>query len=291
MKGSKKQLLKALKPLGNCKVSGDQIRYNCPNCENELGMLPNKFNLEVVYSVVKHFFAYHCWACGQHGTLYDLIKKHGFKEYLELFKKEKEDIKDFNADKQKREVELPKHTKSAVDDLAAFKYLKNRGINKEKIIQRNIRVCFEGVHNNQLIFPSYNKKNELTAIVYHNFKEKQYRTKKNLSFKVFYESFIDKISLIILTEGIYDSLIIPNAIPLLGNEINEKLLNFLNGTRVLLILDSDLDKKIIKKRMKLLKSTCREVLLYNLNSFSKDLNEFYVLDEKKLRKEIISYYI
>jgi hypothetical protein len=287
MKGTLEQLKKALKPLGSFKQVQGQLRYNCPVCENELGMLPDKFNLEVSYQKGAH----HCWACGQHGTLYGVIKKYGFKEYLDLFKKEKEDFKDFNSDEQKKEVELPKYTKSAIDDEAAFEYLKGRGIEKEKIIQRDIRICFGGVYNGLLIFPSYNKKGELTAIVYHNFKEKQYRKKKNSNFKCFYESFIDKNSLIILVEGHYDALIVPNAIPLLGNEVDEELLSFLAGTRVLLILDSDLDKKIVKNRIKQLRSTCKEVLKYDLSAIRKDLNEFYTKDEDMLRKELRSFYI
>lgn len=274
MKGTQEQLIKALKPLGTFKRVQSQLRFNCPTCENELGMLLDKFNLEVSYSKG----AFHCWACGQHGTLYGVIKKYGFKEYLELFKKEREDFKDFNADEQRRELELPKYTRSAIDDSAAFEYLKSRGINKEKIVQRDVRVCFGGVYNGQLIFPSYNKQNELTAIVYHNFKEKQYRKKKNSNFKVFYESFIDKNSLIILTEGIYDSLSLPNSFPLLGLSLSEELLEFLTNTNVLFVLDNDIDKKIYSQIVKKLKQVCN-VKIINYPKEYKDPNEMFCKKE------------
>ena len=286
MKGSREELLKALRSLGTYKVISNQIKFNCPKCEDELGMLHNKFNLEVNYTKNAH----HCWACGQHGTLYDLIKKYGYKEYLSLFKTEKSDEIDFRKEEIRKEVELPRYIKCALNCPETKEYLLSRGLTEKKILQREISICYGGFYNGQIVFPSYNSNKELTFVLYHDFKNNQYRKRKSSSFICFYENFIDRHSLITLTEGVYDAFSAPNAIPLLGNEINKELLEFLADCRVLLILDSDLDKKIIQNRIKQLKSVCKEVLIYKLNAIRKDLNAFYTEDAKMVQKELKVYY-
>jgi hypothetical protein len=285
MKGNINDLLKALKPLGNFKRIGNQLKFNCPRCENELGMPPNKYNLEINF--LRN--AFHCWSCNQHGNLYGIIKKYGYKEFLDLFRIENLNEIDFKKEERK-EVEMPRYVKSALSIKEVTNYLFSRNITKEIINKRDIKYCYNGIYNNWIIFPSYNIKNELTSILYHDFKNKQYRNKRSSDYIVFYENFIDKNSLIIITEGVYDALVVPNAIPLLGNEVNKKMLDFLSGTRVLLILDADMNEKIVIKRIKELKSTCKEVLIHKLTGGIKDLNEFSISSNELLREQLKVYY-
>jgi len=276
--------------LGVYKLVGEQIKFNCPRCENELNMSPNKFNLEIVYSPLRKKYAFHCWACNQHGTLYNVIKKYGYKEYLELFKTERLDEIDFKRDEIRKEVELPRYLKNVLNVEEAKEYLLSRGLTEKTILQKEIGYCYGGIYNGNIVFPSYNSNKELTSVLYHDFKNKQYRIKKGNNYICFYENFIDKNSLVILTEGIFDAIIVPNSLPLLGNEISKTLLEFLSDTKVLLILDSDLNKKIIQNRIKQLKSVCKEVKIHNLNSIRSDLNDFYIKDDILLKKQLKTYY-
>jgi len=286
MKGSIEDLIKALRPLGKFKRNKNQFRFNCPKCENELDMLPDKFNLEVSYS--KN--AFHCWACSQKGNLYNIVKKYGYKEYLDLFQKEKLDEIDYNREELRKEVELPRYIKSVFDNKEALDYLYKRGLTNKIIKERKVKFCYGGVYNGWLVFPTFNCEKELTAIVYHNFQTGDYRQKKNSSFVCFFEDIIDKFSKIVLVEGIFDALCLPNSIPLLGNKISEKLLEFLNNTEVLLILDSDLNEEIVVKRVKELKTVCSKVEKHVLNKLIKDINEFYLKDNNLLREELKTFY-
>ncbi len=286
MKGTLEELIKALRPLGDFKRIRNQLKFNCPRCEDELGMLHNKFNLEVNYKKG----AFHCWACGQHGTLYGIIKKYGYKEYLGLFKTEKLDEFDFKKDEIRKEIELPRYLKSVLNVEEAKEYLYSRGITEKIIIQRNIGYCYGGVYNGYIVFPSFNLEGELTAILYHDYKNKQYRQKKGNNFICFYESFIDKHSLIILVEGIYDSYSLPNSFPLLGLSLSEELLNFLTGTNILLALDNDIDKKVYSQIEKKLSQVCNVKKLPYPKEY-KDLNEMFCKNKKVFIDLFKRYYI
>lgn len=279
-------LLKALIPLGNFKICGEQIKLNCPRCENELGMAADKYNLEVNTTKL----AYKCWACGQHGSVYGLIHKYGYKEFANHFKTKKEDIIDSNISKEEI-FELPPHLINAINIEEVVDYLVNeRGLTKHQIKQRNIKFCFEGYYKGCIIFPSYDSTGRLNAFVSHDLITKKYRKKKAKHFTCFYESFIDKNSLIIITEGIYDALVVPNAIPLLGTEINESVLDFLAETNNLIIVDNDVNEKVLKQMVKTICSVSNKTYQHSINKKYKDLNLYHTSDKVNLKKEIEKYY-
>lgn len=282
-KGSTIQLVQALTPIGLPKYSGVQIKYNCPQCENELGMDPDKFNLEINFEKQ----AFKCWACGQHGSIYSLIKKYGHQEFLPLFKSEKSEIVE---EKKIEHLTLPTNLTSVFSIKEAYDYLLSRGLTKKQIKERDIKYCYEGEYKNCIIFPSYDITGKLNAFVSHNLSTRKYKKRKSKDFKCFYESFLDRRSLIIVTEGIYDCLTVPNSVPMLGLGLDESLLDLLSGCNVLLIVDNDVSKQVLDVLIEKLKTVCN-VIHHSINSEYQDLNHYHTSDKESLRKEIEKYYI
>ena len=239
MIGSTTQLIRALKPLGDPKYSGLQLKYDCPRCL-KAGSGEGKTNLEVQSTGTQLF---HCWACNYKGHVSKLIKDYGYKEYLELFSN-----KQGLEPGEKVEIfELPKYIQNVLNNKEATTYLLSRGLTKSKIRERDVRFCYAGDLKDRIIFPSYNEHGELTCFVTHHLKTKKYSVRKKDNFVCFHQGFIDKRMPIILTEGIYDSLVVPNAIPTLGMTLSPELLAFLSNTTVILALDNDVVASVRKK--------------------------------------------
>ena len=127
-------IVRALTPIGIPKFAGVQLRYNCPRCENELGMDIDKHNLEV--NTVK--LAYKCWACGQHGSVYNLVKKYGYSEFADYFKTKKDNIE--NNQTETKVFELPPYLVNVLNIPEAVEYLLERGLTKYIIKQRNVKM-------------------------------------------------------------------------------------------------------------------------------------------------------
>lgn len=285
MKGTVEQLKQALVPIAPIKERGEQLKVNCPRCENELGMDVDKFNLEINYN--KN--AFKCWACGQHGNLELLVKKYGYKEFIDLFKSHEYQV----PDEEQEEVilELPKHCMNVLNVPLATKYLiEERGLNKEKIKERNIKFCYAGDYKDCIIFPSYDSLGKLNGFVSHNLGTKKYKKRKAKDFVCFYESFIDKRSLIIITEGVYDALVLPNSLPLLGISVDEKLLDFLADTNILIALDNDISDQIYLQIIELFKQTC-SIEIFNYPKEYKDPNEMFCEKRDILVDLLKGYYI
>jgi len=284
MKGTYDQLLRALTPLGEVKVCGSQLKFNCPRCENELKNPIDKFNLEINFQ--KN--AGKCWACGLSGSLYSFISQYGYKDFAPLFKSENK--VNYEETKEKK-VSLPLELSNVCNFPEVNTYLKKRGLTSEFIKEREIKYCFDGYFKNNIVFPSYNTKGELVAIVMQNFYTKQYRKFLSSDFVCFYENFINKNSLIIMTEGVFDGGVIPNSLILLGTEINDKILDFLIDADVLLILDADVNKDLIEKKVNQLKSTCKSVQYLILTPEQDDVNFFFTKNPNLLKSKLLPYYL
>lgn len=286
MKGSYEQLKQALEPLAPMKILNGQIKVNCPRCEGELGMEVNKFNLEISYS--KN--AYHCWACRQHGSLYSVVRKYGHKPFADLFKESSILLPKDNDDDTP--LELPKHCMNVLNMPLAANYLLNeRRISKQKIRERNVKYCYSGEYKDCIIFPSYDSTNQLNAFVSHNLATKKYKKKKGKNFTCFYESFIDKHSLIITTEGIYDCLVVPNGLPMLGVGLEDETLQVLSNTKSLLIVDNDVNEKVINELLGQLSSVCISTKHHRINQDYQDLNHYHQKNSKGLIEELKPYYM
>lgn len=281
---NRNQVIKALLPLGDFKESGSQLKYNCPVCEAN-GAPDNKFNLEVNYE--KN--AFHCWAHGYKGTIFKLVTDLGIKELASLFKVDRSDLD--KEEKQVKILELPEDSYTVLRNKEATAYLINqRGLTKEQIKQRSIKWCYGGRQKNCIIFPSYGTNGALNYFVSHNLISKKYYKCSAPNNICFYESFIDRRAPVIVTEGVYDALVVPNALPCLGAALTETALTFLANCNVILAFDSFFDKKLLKKSQADLKALGCNVDVLKIPVDYDDLNEIADQNKPLLKQLLLPYY-
>jgi len=280
---TKKQVVKALAPLGNFKEFGDQLKYNCPLCEAN-GAPVDKFNFEV--NIAKN--VYHCWACHEKGIIAKAVRKFGIAAHAHLFDKQQEsDIEEIEV----KILEIPQQSYSVLRNEEATKYLINeRGLTKEMIKQRGIKWCFAGRHKNSILFPSYSLNGSLNYFVSHHFNSKKYYKCSAPNDMCFYESFLDKRAPIIVTEGVYDALVVPNACPSLGTSLTSSALTFLANCNVIIGFDSFIDKKVLKKTQNELKSMGCTVETLKIPAEYDDLNELAVRNKELLKSLLLPHY-
>ena len=235
------------------KEDSGQVRYNCPACDENR----NKGNLEVNYYKDK----FNCWSCGKvnnmHGSVEKLIKKYGSKSNLKdyiLIRPDKEHIDDFlNSQSHSQHVSLPEEFKLLKDcdetypryKWAMF-YLKQRGITKDIIEEFNIGFVSEGFYRDRIIIPSYDENGVLNYFISRSFndkiKPKYLNPKVEKQTITFNENKINFDSTIFLVEGVFDHIVIPNSIQLLGKVVSDKLKYKLNEEAkadIVILLDGD----------------------------------------------------
>jgi DNA primase len=205
-----------------------QMSFDCPACgiDGE-----GKGNLEVNYQ--KGVFK--CWVCKEthkmKGGIPWLIKRYGDSRALKEYKRYKPE--DFEYDitgNFQIDIKLPEGfkllSKCSSKDYKydeVIKYLKGRGITEKMIKRFNIGYCLSGEYFNRVIIPSYDEAGDLNYFIARAFDEKVWPKYKNLPTEVvaktdiiFNEKFLNYDSTIYLVEGVFDHLVIPNSIPLLG---------------------------------------------------------------------------
>jgi DNA primase len=221
-----------------------QVSWNCPECDEDR----NKGNLEV--SIDKHI--YHCWSCNISGPLGKLFDEYGNKKQKKTYRIFRpEESKPINIHKEK--VKLPENFIFFKDSpkiypirKQAYNYLKNRGITDEMIDKYKIGFCDSGTFAGRIIIPSYDKNGELNYFIARSWDSKskmKYKNPKSEKDKIiFNEYLIDWNKDITLVEGVFDSVFVPNSIPLLGKHISDLLLNTIYSKtkgNVIICLDSD----------------------------------------------------
>ena len=230
-----------------------QISYDCPVCSYEIKGLERgdgKGNLEVNY--FRNVF--HCWSCGEthdtHGHLEQLIKTYGSKEDLNtynLLRIDKVEVKE----KKFRKPQLPKefvklselHDRLPIK-IKAKKYLSDRGVNDKIINEFNIGIAATGPYANRIIIPSYDSEKNLNYFVARSFTGEKLKYKNPTYPKeeiIFNEAKINWLAPVWIVEGPFDSLFIPNSIPILRKVLHDKLWNLLytKATSVVICLDED----------------------------------------------------
>ena len=218
-----------------------QYQFNCPDCAEENGGLPdNKYNLEVNFALGKC----HCWKCGYAGPISRLVKEYGGTELLKDYYAAVKDIKEskyYNIGLFKDMAEnaylndyikLP-DTFTKIDLKTCRKkklveYLNKRHITQDIIDLHNIGYTTwdEDKMNlrNRLIIPSYDSAGDLNYWVGRDFtgnekRMKYWNSKNDKNEIVFQESLIQWDANIVLVEGVFDALTYPNAISLLGKTL------------------------------------------------------------------------
>ena len=254
------------------KHCGDWYSFNCLCCaENKVVELDNKFSLEI--NVTPQVLAFHCWRCGDSdgmkGKLSTLIKKYGgrlvFEEYKRILDEYRQsqlftlndDGDTNNSIKDMEQLKLPTGFKPIVEnDLLAHdavEYLKKRNINQEIITKYNIGYI---PNNNQydfstrgrIIIPSYNQFGDINYWVGRDFtgrnKVRYMNPKVEKTKFIFNEYYVNWYEDVILVEGVFDHIVTPNSIPLLGKNLNNDfvLYNTLISnakSKVIIFLDDD----------------------------------------------------
>lgn len=249
-----------------------QISYDCPVCSYEikgLDQTDGKGNFEVNY----RFGVYKCWSCGDthetHGSIEKLIKKFGNAKHLkryEIVKPESYFIPD-SEEKRTTVVKLPKeyvHLHTASDGIKrthfykeAKNYLNARNITDDMIKRYSIGFCYQGYYANRIIIPSYDEDYKLNYFIARSYESKtkfKYRNPEAEKEAIIWnEHLIDWDETVYIVEGVFDSIFLPNSIPMLGKSMSELLFKRLydNAKKVVIILDGDAWDNAVKLYYKL----------------------------------------
>jgi hypothetical protein len=211
-----------------------QCQYPCPYCGS------GKTNLEVSFSKG----VYKSWCCPDNsGKLSSLIKQFGNEQIFREYRDEITSIRNSKlyqlnfrdtewGDFGENLFELPVCCKKLTKNYYhAYKYVVDRGIDDNMIKKYNIcctgDVCSDDWKmKNRIVFPSYDRYNALNYWVGRLYKESKYQSVYYLPDEVnkrdiiFNEHLINWDSDVRLVEGVFDSIVIPNSIPILGKVLN-----------------------------------------------------------------------
>lgn len=235
-----------------------QVSFDCPVCSYDIKGLDQgdgKGNLEINYK----YGVYKCWVCAEthdtHGSIYKLIKKYGNPKQLKKFLLLKPEENEDNRNRVYKTVKLPKEFVSFKDASfgmkltptykQAYNYIKSRNITDLMLQIYNIGYCASGVYENRIIIPSYDENKHLNYFIARSFLTKTKMKYKNPEAQkeiiIFNEHLIDWNKPIYIVEGAFDSIFIPNAIPMLGKYMSDHLFMTLyeKAKKIIIVLDPD----------------------------------------------------
>jgi DNA primase len=247
--------------LGDHKMHNDykgQISFDCPVCSYEIKGLDDgdgKGNLEVNYK----YGVFKCWSCGEthetHGSIYKLIKQHGSKKQLEHYCLLRPQDTEIQAKVHKILTGLPKEFiafSSASVGLKmthyyrqAYSYIKRRNITDEMLQKYNIGFAYDGHYANRIIIPSYDADKKLNYFIARSYEQRTKMKYKNPDVQkeiiIFNEHLLNWDEPIYLVEGAFDSIFVPNSIPMLGKVMGEHLYSTLyeKAKEIIIVLDGD----------------------------------------------------
>ena len=263
--------------LGQSKSELDeslQLQFSCPKCQERDGFQErNKYHLEVNIEMG----LFHCWKCSSidermQGSIYKLIRKYGNQELLKQYKDAVDEFKKssfykihFNEDSfgkdyedlKVEEIKIPVNYKTfkkeSSENTKPFKYLQKRGIDWTIIEDFHIGYTEyddnDRKGSNRIILPSFDKYGQLnywTGRDYTGNEKRQRYDNPKVDRKdiIFNEEKVLWNADITLVEGPFDSIVVPNSIPLLGKQLNEgyKLYNELfnnANANINIFLDGD----------------------------------------------------
>jgi len=261
------KLLQYIKPfLGDYKKTSDSnVAFICPFCNH-----PKK-KLEVNISKNDTKMGYwHCWVCGEGGHhLANLFKKLDYNQNIisDLYKLVsnnksnaiyvKSDIDSIFTNNHKTLVfnrdfkPLYNNINDSIEYKRAIKYLENRNVTKYEIERYKIHYFEHTIINdkqlyNRIVIPTYNDEFKFISYITRDYTDNQYipyiKPKISHTDIIFFEHLINWNLPIFLVEGVFDAIALRyNAIPLLGKNINTKLLNKLQQHQppVYVVFDPD----------------------------------------------------
>lgn len=230
------------KPRHETNIDG-WTEYDCPYCcDMENIDHDGKYNCCINYR--EGYF--HCWKCGTAGKISKVLKDYGGQSVVREYYDEIKSIRNSqefqftqnNALVKSELVEVENSIKlpdnfrliSSADkeSYGAYKYLKERGLDYNIINEFGIGFVpwsDDFKMRSRIVIPSYDQYNNLNYYVTRDYtgKQKLKYINPNIDKKtiIFNEQKINWGENITLCEGVFDSFVIPNSIPLLGKELNE----------------------------------------------------------------------
>jgi DNA primase len=235
-----------------------QVSFDCPVCSYEIKGLENgdgKGNLEVNYK----YGVFKCWVCAEthdtHGSIFKLIKKFGTKKQLKNYELLKPENGGEINKRVYNQIKLPAEfiafkdasmgLKLTPEYKKAYNYIKKRNITDLMLQIYNIGFCYKGIYENRIIIPSYDEDRRLNYFIarsyldYTKLKYKNPEAQKEII--IFNEHLVDWNEPIYIVEGAFDSIFIPNSIPMLGKFMSEHLFEKLynNAKKIVIVLDPD----------------------------------------------------
>lgn len=240
---------------------GNNLTYHCPKCHHR------KRKLEVCLDAPN---AWHCWTCNikgrglywllklaqatqeQFNKLESLVGPHISKNSLSEFDKKIASLTSTKVYENSGEILcLPDEFKSlaendgSIEYRVALNYAKKRKLSFCDIVKYNIGYCSTGPFMNRLVFPSYDKNNNLNFYSCRSYYDDGYKYKNSEFSKniVGFENLVDFDFPIYLCEGALDAISIKrNAIPLFGKSMSQKLKTSIVESKcpeVNIVLDDD----------------------------------------------------
>jgi DNA primase len=253
--------------LGSYARSGGEYLFKCLWCNH------HKKKLSVNLSKDK----YKCWICDRAGSTHRLVKRLGsflqqqtWRELtgiVEVSEFEKIILNQESPEVQEEEkvIDLPQefetlcNKNTSLTATQALGYLNKRGIEKSDILRWKIGYCSQGEYSGRIIVPSFNDDGKVNYFIARSY-EKNWRKYKNPPESkdlVFNSLYVDWDEDIVLTEGVFDAIKIPNSIPILGSSLreNSKLFQQIikHDSAVYMALDPDAESKEFKMIESLLK--------------------------------------
>jgi len=225
--------------------SGDSaVQYNCPHCDKGR----NKFNLSI--SLEKQIF--HCWSCHYKGRVSKLLYDFGSANHKELYFSEQKIQKPKKLEPVLEPINIGpvrsmKHDWGSIHYLNAKAYLNKRGINQAMIEKWDMCYAEKGPNANRIIIPTKSENNELEFFLarsFYDYVKPKYRNPKTPKYDmIFGEQLVDWNKTVVLTEGIFDSIILWNSVPCLGTDLvpYQKLVQKIvdNDTPIIIAFDRD----------------------------------------------------
>jgi DNA primase len=262
-----------------------QVGFDCPVCSEEQGKPRGngKGNLAINYEKG----VYKCWACWErnnmHGSIIRLIKKYGNKQHLKdylLVAPKKQDWKSNDVENLKeikvkypesfREFSKSKEYHTSFTD--AYKYVKKRGLTDDILHKFNIGFTCDGKRRDRIIIPSYDINGELNYYIarsWDKYNKAKYMNPESgvdahdKQHIIFNEGRVNWDSTIYLVEGVFDHIVTPNSIPMLGKYLSDTLFHALQSrakSDVVIVLDGG---EAEKKDAKVIYNKLNTLNLYN----------------------------
>ena len=208
------------------KESRSQYLFYCPKCKHRKAKL--------AVNIKKLLFK--CWVCEYSGSLKFLVsrtKKDKLQGWNDLIGVRTEiDV----PERELKFVTLPNEfkrfgNKYDSEGKKALLYLLKRGITRYDIARYNIGYATQSRYRGRIIIPSYDNRGKLNFFIgraFHDWMEQRYRNEyADKTRIIFNDLFVDWSKPVIITEGVFDSMIAgANAVPLLGSSLNKESLLF-----------------------------------------------------------------